>query len=131
MGQIKNIKLHIVTDIKNFSMEVDETTNEAPIDEPEPTAPLVEETSDQKEEKNVVKKEDIAVARERFLRLLLSMQNKTIHFNMYQNTSVSATFQGADSGMEQIAVSQLITPIAVYDTALIRSSDLLSFSVEM
>jgi len=78
-----------------------------------------------------INKEQDAIARERFLRILLAMQNKQVQLNMYENTQVSATFEACDSAFEQIAVNKLITPIAVYENAVVRTSDLLSFMVDM
>ena len=122
-------------------MEVDDSNHE---DDPTPSQHEPEEANNeqQREEQQsmtetetsavaVLGQEDKAVSRERFIRFMLALQHKQVDFEMYQDTRVSATFEGTDSGMEQIAVSGLVTPIAVYNTALLRSSDLISFSVDI
>ena len=72
-----------------------------------------------------------AMARERFLRLLLVIQRKQVTFDMYENTKVTTTFEGCDSGFQKIAVSNLVTPVAVHNVAYLRTSDILSFTVDL
>ena len=87
------------------------------------------ETSGQHQCLDTIKKKK-AEARKRFLHLLLAAQGKNIHLNLYENTKVSGIFEGADVGFENIAVSKLITPIAVYESALVRVSDIISFQID-
>ena len=74
-----------------------------------------------------------AIARERFLRLLLSFENKECEFRMYENTVVKGVYQGSDVAFENVGVSGLKTPIAVYESASLRTSDILTmtFNLEM
>ena len=71
------------------------------------------------------------IARERFIRFLLAMDKKKISINLYENTKVSGVFEGADVGFQNIAVSQLKTPIAIYDYATIRTSDCMTITVDL
>ena len=71
------------------------------------------------------------IARERFIRFLLAMDKKKININLYENTKVSGIFEGADVGFQNIAVSQLKTPIAIYDYATIRTSDCMTVTVDL
>nr|XP_012561359.1 gem-associated protein 7 [Hydra vulgaris] len=76
------------------------------------------------------RKKLLAEARKRFLHLLLASQGKNISFSLYENTKVSGIFEGVDVGFENIAVSKLKTPIAIYESALIRVSDVISFQID-
>lgn len=102
-------------------MEIDEGENDLVIQEDK------DESGDQTKEM----KDQNAMKRERFLRTLLAMQKKPAAFNLYENTKVNATFEGSDSAFDKIVVSNLATPIALYDTAILRTSDLLTFSADM
>lgn len=73
----------------------------------------------------------IAEARERFLRLLLAAENNEAQFRMYESTTVTGTFQTTDASFENIAVSELKTPIAVYEATRLRVSDVLTISLDM
>lgn len=70
-----------------------------------------------------------AVARERFLRLLLAADNKRATFRMYENTNVQGVFQCTNASFDTIAVSELQTPIALYETATLRTSDVLTITL--
>ena len=71
-----------------------------------------------------------AFLRERFLRLLVACYNKPARFSMHERTQVQALFRGTDIDMENLQVSDLQTPMGVVPEALLRSSDVLSFTVE-
>jgi len=75
--------------------------------------------------------ESDGVAREKFIRFLLAMNKKAIELNLYENTKVKGFFEAADTSFRNIAVSQLLTPIAVYDSATIRTSDIMTISVNL
>lgn len=75
--------------------------------------------------------ESDGVAREKFIRFLLAMNKKPIELNLYENTKVKGFFEAADTSFRNIAVSQLLTPIAVYDSATIRTSDIMTISVNL
>ena len=71
-----------------------------------------------------------AFLRERFLRLLFACYDKPARFSMHERTKVQAIFRGTDIDMENLQVSELQTPMGVLPEALLRSSDVLSFTVE-
>lgn len=71
-----------------------------------------------------------AFLRERFLRLLFACYNKPTCFSMHEKTQVQAIFRGTDIDMENLQVSELQTPMGVVPEALLRSSDVLSFTVD-
>lgn len=75
--------------------------------------------------------ESDGLAREKFVRFLLAMNKKPIELNLYENTKVKGFFKAADTSFRNIAVSQLVTPIAVYDSATIRTSDIMTISVSL
>ena len=71
-----------------------------------------------------------AFLRERFLRVLFASYNKPACFSMHEKTQVQAIFRGTDIDMENVQVSELQTPIGVLPEAMLRSSDVLSFTVD-
>ncbi|KAK7882613.1 hypothetical protein WMY93_028787 [Mugilogobius chulae] len=72
-----------------------------------------------------------AELRERFLRCLLSMANKRVRFNMYENVKVEATFGASDIDVLNFQVTDLQTPIGIQKEALIRSQDVISLSFDL
>lgn len=86
------------------------------------SADLQTEIEDQQNER--------AFLRERFLRLLFACYDKPARFSMHERTQVQAIFRGTDIDMENLQVSELQTPMGVLPEALLRSSDVLSFTVE-
>lgn len=72
-----------------------------------------------------------SVLREGFLRCLLSMTNKKVQFQMYENVKVEATFGASDIDVLNFQVSDLHTPIGVQKEALIRCQDVISFTFEV
>ncbi|XP_029374058.1 gem-associated protein 7 [Echeneis naucrates] len=71
-----------------------------------------------------------SVLRETFLRCLLSMNNKKVRFHMHGKVKVEATFGASDIDVLNFQVSDLHTPIGVQKEALIRSQDVISFTVD-
>ena len=69
--------------------------------------------------------------RERFLRALFAVYDKPASFSMHERTKVDATFRATDINLENFQVSQLQTPTGVVEEAELRSSDVLSFIVEV
>ena len=65
--------------------------------------------------------------RKRFLQMILLTKGKEIKLSMHQNTSIIADFVTMDGNGDTIAVSSLKTPIGIQKTALIRTSDVISF----
>ena len=72
-----------------------------------------------------------AVARERFLRLLVSAENSECELHMYEKTKVSGVYQCADVMFQKFAVKSLLTPIAVYEDAYVRTSDVLCTTLKI
>lgn len=71
-----------------------------------------------------------AFLRERFLRTLFATYNKPACFSMHEKTQVEAVFRATDIDMENFQVSELQTPMGVLPEALLRSSDVLLFTVD-
>ena len=71
------------------------------------------------------------VARERFLRLMLAAENSKCKLQMYENTTVQGTFVSTDVTFENLIVKDLQTPIAVYENACLRTSDIISFKLDV
>lgn len=71
-----------------------------------------------------------AFLRERFLRTLFATYNKAACFSMHEKTQVEAIFRATDIDMENFQVSALLTPMGVLPEALLRSSDVLFFTVD-
>lgn len=71
-----------------------------------------------------------ASLREEFLRLLFASCNKPACFSMRERTLIQGIFRGTDIDMENLQVSELQTPMGVLREALLRSSDVLSFTVD-
>ncbi|XP_063060411.1 gem-associated protein 7 [Engraulis encrasicolus] len=69
--------------------------------------------------------------RERFLRTLIKMSNKTVHFDMHGGVQVQARFGASDIDVLNFQVSELQTPIGVQKEALLRCQDMVSFSFDV
>lgn len=72
-----------------------------------------------------------SMLRERFLRCLLSMAKKKVHFHMHENVKVEATFGACDIDVLNFQVSDLHTPIGVQKEALIRSQDVVALTFDL
>ncbi|KAM9481406.1 gem-associated protein 7 [Clarias gariepinus] len=66
--------------------------------------------------------------RERFLRTLISMTDKRVHFRMFERVEVQAKFGASDIDVLNFQVSELQTPLGVQKEALLRSQDVISYS---
>ena len=71
-----------------------------------------------------------AFLRERFLRTVFATYNKAACFSMHEKTQVEAIFRATDIDVENFQVSELQTPMGVLPEALLRSSDVLFFTVD-
>jgi len=67
----------------------------------------------------------VTAAKKRFLRLLVSAENSECELHMYEKTKVRGVFQCADVMFQKYAVKSLLTPIGVYESAYVRTSDVL------
>lgn len=72
-----------------------------------------------------------SLLRERYLRSVKAFYDNPVEFKMHERTSVSAIFRATDIEMENLQVSQLQTPIGIVPEALLRSSDVLCFTVQL
>lgn len=94
-----------------------------------------ESTNNISQEENVcnpkIEQEARAKLRTRFLRSIQSIYNCPAEFHLHERTRVSATFRGTDIELENIAVSDLQTPIGPLGEAMIRASDVISFTVNV
>lgn len=71
-----------------------------------------------------------AFLRERFLRTVFATYNKAACFSMHEKTQVEGIFRATDIDMEHFQISALQTPMGVLPEALLRSSDVLFFTVD-
>ena len=83
------------------------------------------ESSEQKKQKQRV------FLRERFLRMLCSLWDTPTEFKLYNNTKVQAKFCCSDIEVHHFQVDQLKTPMGTHPSALLRTSDILSLSMEL
>ncbi|KAL6083695.1 hypothetical protein STEG23_027686 [Scotinomys teguina] len=69
-----------------------------------------------------------ATLRERYLRSLLAMVGHPVSFMLHEGVHVTAQFGATDLDVANFYVSQLQTPIGVQAEALLRCSDIISYS---
>jgi gem associated protein 7 len=69
--------------------------------------------------------------RERFLRLLTAIANQPAEFVLHNGKKVSANFCASDIDVLQFQVSKLETPIGTLPMAILRSTDIMSFTVAL
>ncbi|XP_072551371.1 gem-associated protein 7 [Salminus brasiliensis] len=69
--------------------------------------------------------------RERFLRSLLAMTSKQVHFSLYEKVQVQAKFGASDIDILNFQVSDLQTPLGVQKEALLRCQDMISFTFHL
>lgn len=69
-----------------------------------------------------------AALRERYLRSLLAMVGHQVSFTLHEGVRVAACFGAADLDVANLYVSQLQTPIGVQAEALLRCSDVISYT---
>lgn len=72
-----------------------------------------------------------AALRERYLRSLLAMVGRPVRFSLHEGVHVSAQFGATDLDVANFYVSQLQTPIGVQAEALLRCSDIISYSFKL
>lgn len=72
--------------------------------------------------------ESRAFLRERFLGGMTMLVGRTATFRMFGNTLVTAEFGGIDFSFQEVFVKDLVTPIGVQKTALLRTSDVINIS---
>lgn len=72
-----------------------------------------------------------ATLRERYLRSLLAMVGHPVSFTLHEGVHVTAQFGATDLDVANFYVSQLQTPIGVQAEALLRCSDIISYSFKL
>uniref|UniRef100_H9G8Q1 SUZ-C domain-containing protein n=2 Tax=Anolis carolinensis TaxID=28377 RepID=H9G8Q1_ANOCA len=69
--------------------------------------------------------------RERYLRSLLAMAGRPVHFTMHERVSITALFRASDIDILNFQVSELQTPLGIQREALLRCSDIIAYSFEL
>jgi len=69
--------------------------------------------------------------RERFLRLLTSVTDQQAQFSLVNGNTVFARFCASDLDILQFQVSELESPLGVLPMAVLRSTDVVSFTVNL
>ncbi|KAM5237218.1 gem-associated protein 7 [Ctenodactylus gundi] len=87
--------------------------------------PVVEESPESREQRAR------AALRERYLRSLLAMVGRPVGFTLHEGVRVTAHFGAADLDVANMYVSQLQTPIGVQAEALLRCSDIISYTFRL
>ena len=78
-----------------------------------------------------IKQEQRTYLRERFLRLLTSIQKLPAQFTLVNGNTVTATFGSSDVDVLHVQVNNLDTPLGRQPEALLRSTDIISFSTKI
>lgn len=72
-----------------------------------------------------------AALRERYLRSILAMVGRPVHFTLHERVQVDAHFGATDLDVANFHVSQLQTPLGVQGEALLRCADIISYSFQL
>ncbi|XP_002121350.2 gem-associated protein 7-like [Ciona intestinalis] len=72
-----------------------------------------------------------ALLRKKFLKSILYAKDKEVVFNLHENTAVLGTFKSCDYDPLQILVADLQTPSGTLNEALLRTSDIISYTVDL
>ena len=78
-----------------------------------------------------IKQEQRTYLRERFLRLLTSIQKLPAEFTLVNGNTVTANFGSSDVDVLHVQVNNLDTPLGRQPEALLRSTDIISFSTKI
>ncbi|XP_020028574.1 gem-associated protein 7 [Castor canadensis] len=91
-------------------------------------APLRPEAPETQESLESQEQQARAALRERYLRSLLAMVGHPVTFTLHEGVHVTAHFGATDLDVANFYVSQLQTPIGVQAEALLRCSDIISYT---
>lgn len=69
--------------------------------------------------------------RRRFLHFLIAVSKHKMDFVMHEHTNVSGEFGMMDINVQQVQVSNLKTPIGVQKEAILRTSDIVAFTLQV
>ncbi|XP_026935611.1 gem-associated protein 7 isoform X2 [Sagmatias obliquidens] len=90
--------------------------------------PVVPEIPESQESRESQEQRARAALRERYLRSLLAMVGRQVSFTLHEGVHVTAHFGATDLDVANFYVSQLQTPIGVQAEALLRCSDIISYT---
>ncbi|XP_057568743.1 gem-associated protein 7 isoform X1 [Hippopotamus amphibius kiboko] len=93
-----------------------------------PLKPEVPEIPESQESRESQEQRARAALRERYLRSLLAMVGHQVSFTLHEGVHVMAHFGATDLDVANFYVSQLQTPIGVQAEALLRCSDIISYT---
>lgn len=93
-----------------------------------PLKPEVPEVLEPPESRESREQQARASLRERYLRSLLAMVGRQVCFTLHEGVQVIAHFGATDLDVANFYVSQLQTPIGVQAEALLRCSDIISYT---
>ncbi|XP_010375804.2 gem-associated protein 7 isoform X2 [Rhinopithecus roxellana] len=93
-----------------------------------PEVPEIQECPIAQESPEFQEQRARAALRERYLRSLLAMVGRQVSFTLHEGVRVAAHFGATDLDVANFYVSQLQTPIGVQAEALLRCSDIISYT---
>lgn len=93
-----------------------------------PLKPEVPEVLEPPESRESREQQARASLRERYLRSLLAMVGRQVCFTLHEGVQVIAHFGATDLDVANFYVSQLQTPVGVQAEALLRCSDIISYT---
>uniref|UniRef100_A0A1B6DGM1 Gem-associated protein 7 n=1 Tax=Clastoptera arizonana TaxID=38151 RepID=A0A1B6DGM1_9HEMI len=67
--------------------------------------------------------------RERFLRIISHLSDKTCELSMYENTNVKAIYQGCDNLFTKIILKNLECPLGIVSSAVVRINDIIVLKI--
>ncbi|XP_008553123.1 gem-associated protein 7-like [Microplitis mediator] len=70
-----------------------------------------------------------AFLRERYLRFMNGVIGAKANFYLYENSHVSGEFRGCDVDCLELFVHNLKTPLGVVPEAILRATDVISFTI--
>ena len=79
---------------------------------------------------DIPKQDTRTFLRERFLRMMASINGQEASINMYQKAQVQGVLRGIDIDVQTVHVSELNTPIGVLPEAYLRLSDVKKITIE-
>ena len=95
------------------------------VTEPAPALPQIPEAELRRHQ------EQRTFLRERFLRMLNNIWDVPINIRLYNQKETKAKFACSDVDILHMQVSDLETPLGVMPSALLRTSDVISYSLEL
>lgn len=72
-----------------------------------------------------------AELREKFIRMILALNDKSTSIHMHENTNISAKFLRCNVNVDHFIVGNLETPLGCINSATLRSSDIICFDFDL